>query len=144
MPDKPQSELTIIRHTFTPLSTMGDLYLNGIREFFTLEPAKDSGELVPVGTYKGELDWSPKFKTTTPHIRDVPGYDNFGPRGPIELHWGNYPGNTEGCALVGLTQSQDFVGESRPALKNLVDKMTVEFTIIYSNAQIVTDPELGV
>ncbi len=114
---------------------MGDLFLDGLRIMFTLEPSKDSGELVPVGTYKGELDWSPKFKTTTPHIKDVPGYDNRGPHGPIEIHWGNYPGNTEGCCLVGLTQSQDFVGQSREALKILVDKLPIEFDVTYGEAQ---------
>jgi hypothetical protein len=139
------NDLTVMRHTFSPLSTMGDLYFDGLRIMFTLEPAKDSGELIPVGTYKGTLEWSPRFKTMTPHVRDVPGYDNFGPHGPIEIHWGNYPGNTEGCCLVGLTQSQDFVGESRAALARLVGKLGMsEFTITYANALMVTDPELGV
>ena len=139
------NSITIMRHTFSPLSTMGDVYLNDLRIMFSLEPSKDSGELVPLGTYKGVLAWSPRFKTMTPHVRDVPGYDNSGPHGPIEIHWGNYPGNTEGCCLVGLTQRQDFVGESRAALQKLVDRLgdAPEFTVTYEVAQMVTDEELG-
>lgn len=137
------TEIKIMRHTFSPLSTMGDLYRDDLRIAFTLEPSKDSGELVAVGTYQAKLEMSPRFGVPTPHLKGVPGYDDNGPHGPIEIHWGNYPGNTEGCCLVGLTQSQDFVGESREALRKLIKNLPLEFTVTYAEAKMVTDEELG-
>jgi len=114
---------------------MGELYLDGLRECYTLEPSKESGELVALGTYNGILEMSPRFKTITPHLRGVPGYDDFGPHGPIELHWGNYPGNTEGCCLLGTTRAMDFVGNSRAALAMLVAKLPDTFTVTYEGGE---------
>ena len=126
--------LTIVREVFTPLSTMGELLLDGVQAAFTLEPPQSSGELVPVGTYNAILQMSPRFETMTPHLKGVPGYDDNGPHGPIEIHWGNYPGNTEGCCLVGTMRSMNFVGNSRAALEMLVAKLPLgTFTVTYIN-----------
>jgi hypothetical protein len=122
--------ITIIRETFTENSTMGEL-LFGDLTLFTLEPPQSSGELVPPGTYQGVLQMSPKFETLTPHLKGVPGYDDNGPHGPIEIHWGNYPGNTEGCCLIGTNRGIDFVGNSRGALEILVAALPESFTVTY-------------
>ena len=125
------SAITIMREAFTANSTMGELYLDGVQQCFTLEPPRDSGELVAPGTYQAVMEMSPRFQTMTPHLKGVPGYQDNGPHGPIEIHWGNYPGNTEGCCLVGMTQGRDFVGDSRAALEMLVAKLPNEFTVTY-------------
>jgi Family of unknown function (DUF5675) len=128
------SAITIIRETFTENSTMGELYLDGAQQCFTLEPALSSGELVDPGTYQAVMEMSPRFQTMTPHLKGVPGYQDNGPHGPIEIHYGNYPGNTEGCCLVGTTRAMDFVGNSRAAFEILVAKLPNEFTVTYTNA----------
>jgi Family of unknown function (DUF5675) len=129
------SAITILRQIFTSNSTIGQLYLDGEQQCFTLEPAQDSGELVPPGTYQARMEWSPRFQTMTPHLKGVPGYQDAGPHGPVEIHWGNYPGNTEGCCLVGTNRSIDFVGNSRVALEELVAKLPPTFTVTYQNQE---------
>jgi hypothetical protein len=130
----PEASIVIVRETFTDDSTMGELYFNSEVQLFTLEPPMSSYELVPVGTYLGILEFSPRFQTITPHLKGVPGYDDNGPHGPIEIHWGNYPGNTEGCCIVGTIRGINFVGNSRAALETLVSKLPKSFTVTYENA----------
>lgn len=124
---------------------MGQLFVDDVPECFTLEPSQETGELVPAGTYQAILKLSPRFGIETPHLLGVPGYDDAGPHGPIEIHWGNYPGNTEGCCLVGTTRAPNFIGNSREALKNLIAKLPASFTVTYTVAPqtIVTDEEIG-
>jgi len=131
--------IEIRRTQFTPNSTMGEVYLDGTFECYSLEPADSSGELVQPGTYQALLEFSPRFGIQTPHLRDVPGYDDNGPHGPIEIHWGNYPGDTEGCCLVGQTQGTDYVGNSRDALTELIAKLPSTFTVTYTNPLIASD-----
>ncbi|MBT0824039.1 hypothetical protein KJQ78_02015 [Campylobacter lari] len=39
----------------------------------------------------------------------------------ILIHWGNTDKNTEGCILLGLTKSDESIGQSRQACKKLYD-----------------------
>jgi Family of unknown function (DUF5675) len=134
------SAITIVRETFTENSTMGELYLDGAWQCFTLEPPESAigstgkPELVQLGTYQAALEMSPKFGTITPHLKGVPFYDDNGPHGPVELHWGDYPGNTDGCCLVGGMRAMNFVGNTRVALKMLVAKLPNQFTVTYTNS----------
>ena len=79
----------------------------------------------------------------TPHLKGVPGFDDAGPHGPIEIHPGNLPEQTEGCTLVGLTHGTDSVGLSDEAFVKLVSLLPADFQVCYVDLQIVTDPELG-
>jgi len=101
--------------------TAGDLH------FFTLEPPTRHDDVkpraIPAGTYNVTLRFSPKHQRMVPHVEDVPGFEE------IEIHWGNYPHDTEGCLLVGETHSDDFVGESKLAffqLYSLLREMQAE------------------
>jgi hypothetical protein len=89
------------------------LFIDGHRECYTLEPSKS----IPEGTYTITLYASPRFKMLLPLLIRVPGYDC------IEIHPGNFPKDTNGCILVGLTKAVDYVGQSRIAFNRLMDKI---------------------
>jgi hypothetical protein len=124
-------ELLLTRDVFDTVCTEGELKVNGQHECFTLELANRDGtpgSCIPQGTYSVVLQPSPKFQASTdpwvmqfagqmPHIMDIPG------RSLIMIHWGNNPGNTEGCVLVGKIRGVDVVNSSRAAFEELFPKI---------------------
>lgn len=112
-------KLELKRHTLTEKSTLGVLYLNGAHLCYTLEDVERQGAKVatktaiPPGSYRVVIDLSARFHRLMPHILDVPGFTG------IRIHSGNTAENTDGCILVGTTQSVDFVGGSRKAFDQL-------------------------
>lgn len=136
--------LTVTRRQGTALSTPGSLDINGVFECYTLEPRRDESQgkpfAIPLGRYQVQLLFSRKFGRVTPHVMNVPGFE------AIEIHYGNYPADTEGCLLVGQTRQTDFVGNSREAFGRLMEKLLAASTpifISYEDAATVMDPELG-
>jgi hypothetical protein len=96
-------------------ATLGMLYVDGQVECHTLEPSANAEyPRIPAGRYPVEFRFSPRFKMVTPHICNVPG------REFILIHPGNAPKDTEGCLLVGYTESTDWVGSSREAFLSLM------------------------
>jgi len=112
-------------------SVMGQLFVDDVWECWTLEPSNDAAyPCIPEGTYPIELLFSPRFGEITPHIQGVKG------RSFIELHPGNSPTDTEGCVLVGETESADWVGSSRLAFIALMALLTPNakgLTITFEN-----------
>lgn len=111
-------------------STQGELLVDGQHFCYTLEPSESDTvhPAIPGGTYNMEMRFSPRFQQKTPHILDVPG------RSLILVHPGNYPNDTEGCLLVGETESRDFVGSSRVSFIQLNEyllKVGLPRAIIY-------------
>jgi hypothetical protein len=47
----------------------------------------------------------------------VPAGDN------IEIHWGNYPANTEGCVMAGSSRDTDFIGNSVNTWNQLMSRI---------------------
>lgn len=131
-------KLTLQRLFFTPRSTCGELFIDGIltRFCYTLElPVKDGlpGSAIPPGEYKIELVPSPKFLSSAdpwvlryaakmPHVICPP-------RSLIMIHWGNQPENTDGCILVGDTHELDETGNSRAAFEKLYPLLSTGDTI---------------
>jgi len=112
-------ELQIQRGSDDGSSILGKMYIDGIFQCFTLEPsASVAFPCTPPGRYLVQLLFSPRFQEVTPHIENVPG------RSLIEIHPGNKPADTEGCTLVGETESKDWVGSSRDAFEALMAKLT--------------------
>jgi Steigviridae/Suoliviridae L,D-carboxypeptidase/transpeptidase len=100
----------------TSRSITGELWIDGQFECYTLEPARDSPvhpghPCIPAGRYRVALTLSPHLEYTTPELLEVPG------RSDIRWHIGNYPKDVLGCAVVGLTHAEDFVGDSRRAFE---------------------------
>ena len=92
--------LTLIR-SYKEKATPGTLFINGTRFCFTLELPRGEKGCIPEGEYPLHLTFSPKFKTVTPQLMDVPGRSN------IRIHWGNFLKDTQGCPLVGYEKGVD-------------------------------------
>jgi hypothetical protein len=140
-------DLLVQRKVFSDKSTIGELYIanNGKtflpadahrelligaeedRKLFchTLEPRKDQSKgkpyLTPAGTYELKIFPSKKFGRRMPHVLNVPGFE------AIEIHWGNYPHDTEACTLLGVYKGlPDFIGKSRDTFDAFYDLLVKE------------------
>lgn len=119
-------ELRIVRRIHTPKSTIGDLSLNNEFFCFTLEDtARYQGEKVkgktaiPEGVYNVELTMSNRFKKVMPLLLNVEGFTG------IRIHKGNYPEDTDGCILVGMTRDgEDSIQRSKVAYDMLMARLT--------------------
>lgn len=112
----------------TDLSTIGELYVDGVFECYTLEDVErevkiKSETAIPKGTYKVIVTMSNRFKRLLPLLMNVPNFEG------IRIHPGNTNHDTEGCILVGQTRSKDFIGKSRKAFDNLFKKIQKEKSI---------------
>ncbi len=94
------TSFTLHRVTQTDQVTLGRIEDDERRQVcVTLElPWRDNAHnlsCVPPGQYVAYRRWSPKRDCEVFQLKDVPGRDN------IELHVGNFPGDTDGCILLG-------------------------------------------
>lgn len=106
----------------TDVSTIGELYVDGVFECYTLEDIErevkiKSETAIPKGKYKVMITMSNRFKRQMPLLLNVPNFSG------VRIHAGNTNHDTEGCILVGQTRSKDFIGKSRKAFDNLFKKM---------------------
>jgi hypothetical protein len=114
------TELELIRRRFTDQSTIGDLYFEGARECYILEPPKRGLKpcCIPVGRYEIRLTHSEKFGVLMPILCDVPG------RQGIRIHPGNHPKDTLGCLCPGSgAPGFDFVADSTVTYEALLEKL---------------------
>jgi hypothetical protein len=113
--------MLVRRRWSDPKSVMGEIFLDGKFECYTLEPPfKTDGSkprAIPAGTYQLTVRFSPKFQRLMPHVENVPDFNG------VLIHWGNFPKDTEGCTLVGFMHGQDFVGHSRDEFDKLFDQL---------------------
>lgn len=128
-------KLQLKRKIFTPKSTIGELFIDGVFFCYTLEDV-DRGlnqsdniatimvkkvfgvTAIPAGTYSVIVDMSNRFKKLMPLIKDVKGFAG------VRIHTGNYPEQTEGCLLVGTQYGPDKVIDSRTAYNALFERLT--------------------
>lgn len=116
-------QLHVVRTTFTDLSSVGELYLNGSFYCYTLEDIdRDlradmplvairtrkifAQTAIPTGNYEVILNWSDRFQKQMPLLLRVPGWEG------VRIHSGNFPHQTEGCILLGKTKLDNMVGVS--------------------------------
>jgi hypothetical protein len=129
--------LQLVRESFSNKATEGKLFVNGTFECYTLEDTDrflESGGLkiqndtcIPRGTYTVKLTRSNRFLKTLPLLLDVPQFTG------VRIHSGNNHHDTEGCILVGrrnTTENDDWIGESRLALDELIEKLVLEDEVI--------------
>jgi hypothetical protein len=115
-------ELKVVRKDRTARSTIGELYVDGAFECFTLEdavrPVKIKGvTAIPAGVYEVIVNWSQRFQRPLPLLLNVPNFDG------VRIHAGNTDADTEGCLLVGKTKGVDVIGNSRAAFNALFEKI---------------------
>lgn len=114
--------LVLLRTVFTPQSTIGNLYVNGKFECYTLEDRVREAKIarhtaIPAGHYPVDITYSPRFKRDLPLIENVPDFVG------IRIHPGNTADDTEGCILVGRGIKPDFITESKLAFDALFAKL---------------------
>jgi GH24 family phage-related lysozyme (muramidase) len=115
-------KINVIRKEYTPKSTIGELYVDGKFECYTLEDRiralKVPGTTaIPSGNFEVVVTWSNRFKRPLPLLMNVPNYEG------VRIHTGNKHEDTEGCLLVGKTKQRDFVGGSKDAFTELLPKI---------------------
>lgn len=127
-------ELTLHRKIKTDISTIGEIFIDGTFECYSLEdcdrnlrqdmPAVEimnkkiyGKTAIPLGRYEVVNSWSNRFKKYLPLLLNVPGYDG------IRLHPGNSEQDSLGCILPGTVYSDNFVGNSRAAFTELYKKL---------------------
>lgn len=115
--------LEIKRGKPTENSVIGELFLNGTFECYTLE---GTHTMIPAGIYPVTLYNSPIHNYVVPLLQNVPHRDY------IEMHIGCFPKDTKGCILVGQRKSLDCILGSRDAFKALMAKLTEPMTLTIS------------
>ncbi len=118
-------ELVLNRRWRTDKTSIGELFIDGVFECFTLEDKtrapdepKVFGETaIPTGRYEVRITHSPKFGVDMPLLLDVPGFSG------VRIHSGNKAEDTEGCILVGQHAAYDEVLDSRLAYSALFPKL---------------------
>jgi len=115
-------KITVKRLHRTENSTIGELFIDGKFECYTLEDKErevkiKSETAISKGEYKVIINQSNRFKRLLPLLLNVPNFEG------VRIHSGNSNHDTEGCILVGTTRSKDFIGSSRIAFQRLFKKM---------------------
>jgi hypothetical protein len=121
-------KLLVQREIFSSISTIGTLYIDGVKECHTLEDRdrhlEEGGEKVygetAIPRCKDKvviITFSNRFKKPMPLLVDVPQFEG------IRIHPGNTDQNTEGCILVGVGIGQDTLYNSRQAYERLFNKL---------------------
>lgn len=111
-------EMHLHRVQFTPISTIGELWLGDWRECYTLEDCVRKEKVpkvtaIPAGRYEVVVNYSNRFKRQMPLLLNVPKYEG------VRIHILNVASETEGCIGVGRTRGVDFIGESLLAYNSL-------------------------
>ena len=125
-------ELKLVRKKGTAISTEGKLFVNNGFLCYTVEDADRrlestgcsakiaSKTCIPRGTYKCTISMSNRFKKFLIEVLDVPCFKG------IRIHTGNSSKDTEGCIIVGATNTKDdddWVGNSKVAYEALHKKV---------------------
>ena len=127
--------ITLRRIAMKDTYTIGKLYIDGVYFCDTIED-KDRGlddsmeesvikerkvygeTAIPLGTYKVEITYSPKFKKNLPLLIGVKGFEG------IRIHSGNTAKDSLGCIIVGKNKKVGMVLDSRATMTKLLKVLT--------------------
>ena len=143
--------INIIRNIFNTDSTVGELYLNGIRFCYTLEDAiRPYGvkiqdyTAIPEGVYFGRITYSPKYKREMILIYNNQENRTIDYKGVkfegVRVHGGNKASDSSGCVLVAFNRidNETIQGTAEKQLTAKIKELygNNEFKIIISNETI--------
>jgi hypothetical protein len=129
-------DLHMVRRKFSPISTIGEWYINQKSFCWTLEDMdrqiqKDGSILpwdkrlklygltaIPYGTYEVITNYSVRFKRVMPLILDVPDFKG------IRIHVLNWAEETEGCIGLGKEYGEDCIKRSLEAFNEFMPILT--------------------
>ena len=104
----------LLRRELTEKSTSGLIFGPSGMQLYSLELPWRNNQFriscIPEGIYPCKWHFSPKFGWTYLVTKTEP-------RTQILFHAGNYPSNTWGCILLGMSRTQDCVWNSRQAMQ---------------------------
>lgn len=108
-------KLKLIRDIQDKDRTLGKLFVNGVRLYYTVEDAVRDEKIygktaIPFGVYNVVITMSHRFRKPLPLLENVPGFEG------IRIHSGNTELDTDGCIIVGKTRTNSGVGQSRIAM----------------------------
>lgn len=116
-------ELLLQREPSAAGCTLGQLFVNGAHEAFTLEdmvrtgPKVPGATAIPGGRYRVVITFSNRFQRMLPLLLNVPDFTG------VRIHSGNTSQDTAGCLLVGQGRAVDSITGSRLALASLQPKI---------------------
>ena len=125
-------KLELIRNASSRTCTIGELFIDGEHECYTLEDIvreqdgvpvelwKIKGQTaIPAGTYVVTLTMSARFGRVMPLLNNVDGFAG------IRMHPGNTDADTEGCILLGLqiADDQESILQSRIAFEHVLKRL---------------------
>lgn len=98
--------------------TLGELFVDGVRECWTLEDQVRDSKIahetaIPAGTYQVLITRSRRFQRMLPILLAVPGFEG------VRIHPGNTTADTSGCLLVGQSVDGAILHQSKTALEHL-------------------------
>jgi hypothetical protein len=118
--------IKLVREDFTEESTIGEMFVNGVFNCYTLEdkvretePKVYGKTAIPYGHYNVVINWSNRFQKYMPLLLNVPDFEG------IRIHPLNKASETEGCIGVGMVRGKNFIGQSRVAYNNLMKILRV-------------------
>lgn len=127
--------ITVRRIAMKDTYTIGKLYIDGVYFCDTIEDkdrnlddSMEENEIrkkkvygltaIPLGTYKVEITYSPKFKKNLPLLIGVKGFEG------IRIHSGNTAKDSLGCIIVGRNKKVGMVLDSRATMTKLLKVLT--------------------
>jgi len=120
-------KLKLIRKIFTTNSTIGELYVDGVFQCYTLEDVArvvgvkiKSETCIPAGNYTVKITHSNRYNKLMPLVYDNPKLtvEEAGTTwSGIRIHPGNTDADTAGCILPGKSKAVDMVTESKSAFE---------------------------
>lgn len=125
-------KLKLVRKKGNALSIEGKLFINDGFQCYTIEDADRRLETagcsakvygktaIPRGKYNVTISMSKRFKRFLIEVLDVPCFEG------IRIHSGNSSKDSEGCIIVGATNTKDdddWVGNSKVAYEALHKKV---------------------
>lgn len=114
--------IIVHRYSHNSTCTLSHVDFDGL-SFVGLEPSKH----IPSGTYKLLLTYSPSFSDKLPYSKFpnkyVPLVDGVPNYTGIRLHVGNYPSDSKGCLLLGLSSDGVSIMKSAIAYSSFLDRL---------------------